>query len=68
MAWELAGTSFGRRADLYERFFANSYEVQKIRSYAAFDAADVVSMVRRMLRRSSAGAPFPMPPRFRAGS
>ena len=65
MAWDLAGTAFGARQDLYERFFAGDYEMQKVTAYLGMDKKEVVATVERMLRISNTHEhPFPLPEKF----
>src|SRR5262249_16430591 len=49
LAWELCGTPFGARQDLYERFFLKDPELQKIDCYMTMNKTEATSMVRRIL-------------------
>src|SRR5262249_41883636 len=63
LAWEVAGSSWGVRQDLYERFHFGDATLRKVGGYLRFDSARAVDMVRRIL--SVPPRPdqvFPLPP------
>jgi aromatic ring hydroxylase len=67
LAWDLAGSTCGRRQDLYERFFANSFELRRVQAYETMNKSEAIEMVRRLLRAGEASAgPFQVPPRYSA--
>jgi 4-hydroxyphenylacetate 3-monooxygenase len=64
LAWDLVGSAWGRRQELYERFFSGDAQRWKAFTYLAMDKTEAVSMVERLLRQpSSPEEPFPLPRR-----
>ena len=49
LAWDVVGTSFAGRQELYERFFFGDQQVSKSQSYLRYDKSEAVEMVRRLL-------------------
>jgi aromatic ring hydroxylase len=49
LAWEVAGSTWGARQDLYERFHFGDATLRKVGGYLRFDPSAAVSMVRRVL-------------------
>jgi aromatic ring hydroxylase len=65
LAWDVAGTSFGSRGSLYERFFSGDPDRQRAGAYMNMDKSDAIAMVRRMLKACpTAEEPFSLPDRF----
>ena len=49
MAWEVAGSTFGARQDLYERFHFGDATLRKAGGHLRFDYSHCLDMVRRVL-------------------
>jgi aromatic ring hydroxylase len=49
LAWEVAGSTWGSRHDLYERFHFGDATLRKVGGYLRFDSSEAVAMVRRIL-------------------
>jgi 4-hydroxyphenylacetate 3-monooxygenase len=49
LAWEVAGSTWGSRQDLYERFHFGDATLRKVGGYLRFDPSQAVAMVRRIL-------------------
>ena len=49
LAWDVVGTSFAGRQELYERFFFGDQQVSKSQSYLRYDKTEAVETVRRLL-------------------
>jgi 4-hydroxyphenylacetate 3-monooxygenase len=49
LAWDVVGTSFAGRQELYERFFFGDQQVSKSQSYIRYDKTEAIEMVRRLL-------------------
>jgi 4-hydroxyphenylacetate 3-monooxygenase len=65
MAWDLIGSSWAGRQELYERFFFGDMQLMKARQYLLMDKTDAVAMVERLLTgRSTPEHPFPIPEKF----
>jgi 4-hydroxyphenylacetate 3-monooxygenase len=65
MAWDLIGSSWAGRQELYERFFFGDMQSMKARQYLLMDKTDAVAMVERLLTgRSTPELPFPIPEKF----
>jgi aromatic ring hydroxylase len=65
MAWDLIGSSWAGRQELYERFFFGDTQLMKARQYLQMDKTDAVAMVERLLTgRSTPEQPFPIPEKF----
>jgi aromatic ring hydroxylase len=66
LAWDVAGSSWGARQDLYERFHFGDATLRKIGGYLRFDRTEAVAMVRRVLTiPPRADEVFPLPPAYR---
>lgn len=64
LAWEVAGSTWGSRQSLYERFHFGDASLRKVGGYLRFDPAHATAMVRRILSTApTADAVFPVPPR-----
>jgi aromatic ring hydroxylase len=49
LAWDVAGSSWGSRHALYERFHFGDSTLRKAGAYVTFDKTEVTEMVRRLL-------------------
>jgi aromatic ring hydroxylase len=49
LAWEVAGSEWGARQDLYERFHFGDATLRRVEGYLRFDRSQVIAMVRRIL-------------------
>jgi 4-hydroxyphenylacetate 3-monooxygenase len=68
LGWDVAGSTWGRRQDLYERFFFGDPQQWKARVYN-FDLgnkASAMAMVKRILQTPNENEPFPIPDKFKA--
>jgi 4-hydroxyphenylacetate 3-monooxygenase len=64
MAWDVVGSGWGRRQELYERFFSGDLQRWKAFTYLASDKSHAVSMVERLLKSPPTETqPFPWPKR-----
>jgi 4-hydroxyphenylacetate 3-monooxygenase len=64
LAWEVAGSTWGARQDLYERFHFGDAALRKVGSYLRFDRSEAVAMVRRILTcQPGSDQIFPVPKR-----
>ncbi len=64
LAWEVAGSTWGARQDLYERFHFGDATLRKVGGYLRFDRSQAVEMVRRILSSPlQSDAIFPVPKR-----
>jgi 4-hydroxyphenylacetate 3-monooxygenase len=61
LAWDVVGSSWAGRQDLYERFFFGDTQRQKATMYTLFNLDEAVAMVGRILQEPEAGTPFPVP-------
>jgi 4-hydroxyphenylacetate 3-monooxygenase len=69
LAWELAGSTFGARQDLYERFHYGDYTRLKGGHYMMTDKSEAIAMVRRLLTTPpTEQRPFPLPAKFGGAS
>jgi 4-hydroxyphenylacetate 3-monooxygenase len=64
MAWDLAGSSWGGRNELYERFFTGDSQRAIANTYLRMDKSEAVDIIRRMLLPGENGHPFPLPEKF----
>lgn len=53
LAWDVIGSSWGKRQELYERFFFGDTSRSKIATYLAIDKTEATNMVYRILKSSS---------------
>jgi 4-hydroxyphenylacetate 3-monooxygenase len=66
LAWDIAGSEWGIRQDLYERFHFGDNTRGKLRAYSLYDKSDAINMVRRILSTPPTSEhPFPEPPQRR---
>lgn len=65
MGWELAGSTWGRRQELYERFFFGDIQKWKTLTYLTVDKSQAIDMVKRMLSQPSASRPYPLPSKYK---
>jgi 4-hydroxyphenylacetate 3-monooxygenase len=49
LAWEITGSTWGARQDLYERFHFGDATLRRVGGYVNFDISQAVAMVRRIL-------------------
>ena len=49
LAWDVVGTSFAGRQELYERFFFGDNQVSKSQGYLRYDKTEATAMVARLL-------------------
>ena len=49
LAWDVVGTSFAGRQELYERFFFGDGQVVKAQSYLRHDKSEAIAVVQRLL-------------------
>ncbi|MHB8577917.1 MAG: 4-hydroxyphenylacetate 3-hydroxylase C-terminal domain-containing protein, partial [Dehalococcoidia bacterium] len=69
LAWELIGSSWAGRQELYERFFFGDTQLNKARHYLSMDKSAAVEMVQRLLSGpATAEQPFPLPEKFGGGT
>lgn len=62
MAWDIAGSGWGGRQELYERFFFGDVTRMKVLGYLREDKRAPISMVKRLLGGASTpDTPFPLP-------
>ncbi|MEE9277832.1 MAG: 4-hydroxyphenylacetate 3-hydroxylase N-terminal domain-containing protein [Dehalococcoidia bacterium] len=66
LAWDLIGSGWGGRQELYERFFFGDTQRMKALNYVFYDKEEAVAMVQRMLQPPRAGEPLPLPDHLRA--
>jgi 4-hydroxyphenylacetate 3-monooxygenase len=64
LAWDLAGSGWGGRNELYERFFFGDFQRMIITLYQGTDMSDAVDDVRRMLVPPTDDQRFTIPERF----
>lgn len=65
LAWDLVGSSWGRRQELYERFFFGDPQRWKVFSYFMADKTEAIDMVKRMLIEPGVEQyPYPIPKKF----
>lgn len=65
LAWDLIGSGWAGRQELYERFFFGDQTMMKARGYLARDKTEAVAMVQRLLTGpSTPERPFPIPEKF----
>ncbi|HEY0192617.1 MAG TPA: 4-hydroxyphenylacetate 3-hydroxylase N-terminal domain-containing protein [Kofleriaceae bacterium] len=50
LAWDVAGSTWGSRQDLYERFHFGDATLRKVGAYMSTDLSEAVAMVRRILQ------------------
>jgi 4-hydroxyphenylacetate 3-monooxygenase len=66
MGWDMVGSSWGQRHELYERFFFGEHTRHRLNAYEWANKDDAIAMVQRMLQPpSSPFAPYPLPERYR---
>lgn len=65
LAWDVAGSAWGGRQDLYERFHFGDATLRKVGGYLRFEPEQAVAMVHRILihspRQGEAFPPVPPP-------
>jgi len=61
LAWDLVGSGWGSRQNLYERFHFGDATLRKAAAYMHYDVSDATQMVRRLLRAPER-AGFPIDP------
>ena len=67
MGWDMAGSSWGQRHELYERFFFGEHTRHRLNAYEWANKDDAIAMVQRMLQPPpSPLEPYPLPKRYRA--
>lgn len=49
LAWEVGGSEWGARQDLYERFHFGDATLRKVQGYLRFDPTEVTAMIQRIL-------------------
>lgn len=49
LAWDVVGTSFAGRQELYERFFFGDAQVVRAQNYMRHDKSEAIAVVRRLL-------------------
>jgi 4-hydroxyphenylacetate 3-monooxygenase len=65
MAWDLIGSGWAGRQELYERFFFGDMQLMKVRHYLSMDKSEAVAMVQRLLTGAAMPErPFPIPEKF----
>ncbi len=64
LAWDIAGSGWGGRQELYERFFFGDRTRMRAGLYMGYDKTEAIAMVRRMLEPPKPGEPLPLPERF----
>lgn len=64
LAWDIAGSGWGGRQELYERFFFGDRTRMRAALYMGYDKSEAISMVRRILEPPRPGSPLPLPERF----
>jgi 4-hydroxyphenylacetate 3-monooxygenase len=50
LAWDVIGSDWGSRHDLYEQFSVGGVHLRRMRDYAMYDKQQAITMVQRMLR------------------
>lgn len=63
LAWDVVGSSWGGRQELYERFFFGDTQRMKALLYQGYNLEEAVSMVQRLLEPPQPGRPFALPDR-----
>ena len=53
--YTIIGSSWGKRQELYERFFAGDISRSKIATYLTADKTDAINMVQRLLKNAPKG-------------
>jgi aromatic ring hydroxylase len=62
LAWDLVGSAWGARQDLYERFHFGHASVLQMNLYDLYNKQQAIAMVRRILAPpASPEQPFPLP-------
>ncbi|MCA9704426.1 MAG: hypothetical protein KDK70_01105 [Myxococcales bacterium] len=64
LAWDVTGSSWGSRQDLYERFHFGNTTMRRLSAYASLDKEQVTSAVRRVLSQPpdrTTGRVWPLP-------
>jgi len=62
LAWEVAGSTWGSRQGLYERFHFGDETLRKVNGYLRYDTSQAVAMVRRILSDApGSDKVFPLP-------
>jgi len=64
LAWDVAGSSFGGRQELYERFFFGDTQKMKALNYAAYDKAEATQLVANILTPPRGRTRLGLPDRF----
>ena len=61
LAWDIVGSSWGGRQELYERFFFGDTQRMKSMLYQTYSLDEAVETVRRILEPPQPGKPFALP-------
>ena len=61
MAWDICGTGWGGRQELYERFFFGDTQRMKGLNYQFYDKDEAVKMVSRILQPPQGTERLPWP-------
>jgi 4-hydroxyphenylacetate 3-monooxygenase len=64
LAWDLIGSSWGSRHELYERFFFGDTQRWKVFTYLTADKTEAIDMVKRLLEPPAPNQPFPIPAKY----
>lgn len=65
LAWDVIGSSWGVRQDMYERFSVGGSNLRRMRDYGIYDKREAIEAVARVLgsvKRGETEAPFPKRP------
>ena len=66
MGWDMAGSAWAQRHELYERFFFGEHTRHRLMAYEWADKEAAMAMVRRLLEPpSSPFEPYPLPAPYR---
>jgi 4-hydroxyphenylacetate 3-monooxygenase len=65
LAWDVVGTSWGGRQELYERFFFGDSQRMKAMNYEFYDKSEATAMVARILTPPSGPERLAWPEQFR---
>ena len=49
LAWDVVGTSFAGRQELYERFFFGDAQLVRAQNYLRHDKSEAIAVVQRLL-------------------
>lgn len=66
LAWDLIGSGWGRRQELYERFFFGDSQKWKCLTYFMTDKSQAIEMVNRLLTDDNSDkSPYPLPKKLK---